>query len=1001
MRTNVVVLGALCAATLSVACGRARTEQRQEPARAARPDRERLTEREDADTIKTSGLHRASSNELAVIDRWAKIESAKVERQRLERKRLGSKAVSVPALSWVSLGPTSSFKEQNGLDLVGVTSGRPSSIVVDPRDPNVVYIALIGGGVWKTFDFLSADGPTWAPMTDALPNLAIGALAMDPADPHTLYLGTGDFHDKTGHTIQKTTDGGATWSDPVVLAGTYPAPSSSDAAVTSVRRIGVDGSLVLAGTDGGLFTSTDGGATFALTDLPNIHDKILTDSIWSVVSTGKGQWALSGVTSCDEVADPVGGLGTTKANAGTSGKDPGATCPEGNNAEIWHSVDGKTWTRSTLPADHGTGRVTLAAGPTADPAKTVLYAYVASTNGRKTLAFWRSDDGGRTFEDATGTVTAPTKEYDDGSGTLVRDCGDTNVSHGQGYYDQAIVVDPTNADHVVVGGNLCAMRTLNGTSDAPSWEVIAHWLGDPDTGANAAGPLPYVHADWQTATAAIVDGKVRTFAGTDGGIFSSTNLFDDKIAPEAVVWTNHNTGLATHLMYSVASGDPASGNPFVLFSGLQDNGTRFRADPKAPSVFNQPIGGDGIGAAVHVATSGTTYWGSVEFAHAYCEPKPDPDPKKNIDCSDGADWWEAEPSFTWVHDMEEREERRSAYAEIHGEDNQPFFVRYANVETDPDGQSVLTASLERVYVAQPHVPTTPDDAHFEWKALSQDTSRPGAPTGNLHNVTASRTIAGLYGAVNNNSLAPFFVTASGNTMSTWTEAKPVQPLGPTGPRLRGPASMDFPPVTPVGKEPGDVYIGVFSATMSDVFQSPPPDDQGRAYRTTDRGQTWTSVVGADPAHRLPNVPTYVVKYDPVTPTTIYVGNDLGVYISKDDGATWDRFGEGFPIVTVRDIYVAKNQDFIRVATWGRGLWEIYPSAAANHGAPGNGDYDRNQRLDWVDLAAMSSRLGVTPARNVQPLYSWIMDMTGGGDAPVQSIDDADLSALLAKLGGHP
>ncbi len=127
-----------------------------------------------------------------------------------------------------------------------------------------------------------------------------------------------------------------------------------------------------------------------------------------------------------------------------------------------------------------------------------------------------------------------------------------------------------------------------------------------------------------------------------------------------------------------------------------------------------------------------------------------------------------------------------------------------------------------------------------------------------------------------------------------------------------------------------------------------------------------------------------------------------MYITTDDGATWDRMGDGLPMVSVRDMYIAKNQDFIRVATYGRGLWEIYPSATAGHGSLGDGDYDRNLELDWIDVAAMSARLGETPEMTTPPLYSWIMDMTGAGsDPPVQSIDAADLTALLAKFGDHP
>jgi hypothetical protein len=223
-----------------------------------------------------------------------------------------------------------------------------------------------------------------------------------------------------------------------------------------------------------------------------------------------------------------------------------------------------------------------------------------------------------------------------------------------------------------------------------------------------------------------------------------------------------------------------------------------------------------------------------------------------------------------------------------------------------------------------------------------------------------------------------------------------------GARLTGPSSIDFPPTLAPGQVPGQVFIGAFTGTLNSQGRPPPPDDQGHLYKTVDGGQTWTTLVGADPAHRLPNVAVYVVKYDPIEANTIYAGTDLGVYITLDGGATWDRMGEGLPMVPVRDIYVAQNQDFIRVATYGRGLWEIYPSAGASHGAPGDGDYDHNLQLDWIDLGAMAARQGVTPEQTTPPFYSWILDMTGKGSAtPVQSIDAEDLTLFLSKFGGHP
>jgi len=926
------------------------------------------------DRARSPGIHRAKPAELAAIDRVARAEAAKV----IARKKL--LAPSVPATTWVSLGPTDSPQEVNFFSIAGVDSGRPNNIVVDPRDGNVVYMAVSGGGVWKSFDFLSAAGPTWSPTMDTQPNLAVGALALDPDHPDTLYVGTGDFVDTAGDTVIKSTDGGGTWSAPITLAATHP--NGFDAHASSVRSIGVHGSQVLVATDVGLFASSDAGTSFHLVDLPNAGGAQLVESLWSIVSIGGGAWVASGVTACDVGAPPP---------LVFFGSDPDpVNCPTGNNVALWLSTDGLTWTLATTPPRIGAGNTVLAAGQATDPAHAVVYGLVGGIGGDHTLGFWRSDDGGATYVDATGTLANPTLLVQNQDNS----CLDINVGHGQSWYNQAIAVDPNNPDHVLVGGNLCGMRTLNGRTATPTWELVSHWLPGPGFGETANGRLSYVHADWHTATSVVINGKLWTFAGTDGGIFSSTNLFDPATKAESVVWTHHNKGLVTHLMYSVASGDPASGDPFLTFSGLQDNGTRFRANPANPSAFNQPIGGDGIGATVHHSTSGTTYWGSVEFGRLFCKPAA-------ADCStevpeapdDATSHWHGAPQLAGREMADDAiAERMRERAKKSGEDEEPFFIHYADVETDTTGQSVLTHTDEQVFVS------SAQGAGFVFTPISQDLT--GDPTfAGFANVTASRATPGLYGAAGLVSAKPFFVTTLGNTMTAWTVAQPIHPTG-TNARLTGAASIDFPPTLPAGKTPGQVYIGAFAGIMNDG--NVPPDNKGRLWRTTDGGATWQSIVGADPNHRLPNLPIYVVKYDPITATTIYAGTQVGVYFTLDDGVTWNRMGDNFPVIPVRDMYVAKNQDFIRVATYGRGLWEIYPSASANQGVPGNGDFDRNLAIDWIDVGAMSARLGETPATATAPLYSWILDMTGAdAGPPVQAIDDNDLQAQLAKFGGHP
>jgi hypothetical protein len=974
-RTHFLVAALTCASALALASdGHA---PRPQPTGARSPLQLRSNPRAVRRPYGHAGTAEAARSRASIAEA-ARIRAGAGLRPTSAGSRFVPNATSVAGTYWVPLGPTDALSEFNGSDIAGVDSGRPNSILVDPRDPNIVYMAVSGGGVWKTFDFLSPT-PSWSPLTDTQPNLAIGAMVLDPAAPDTLFVGLGDAFDAGGNTIQKSSDGGASWQAPVTLSGTYPDPNGFPADVGDVRALGLRGKLLLAGTNVGLFKSTDSGATFTLVDLPNAGADILVESIWSVIDVGNGAWLASGVTACDAASGPA-------PLSGASNPDP-ANCVAGNNGVIWRSTDGTTWTRATLPAATGTGRITLAAGDPKDPTKTVVYAFVGGVDGFSTAGFWRSGDGGATWKDATGTLANPTFSYPTGNPSFPydADCLDMDVGHAQAWYNQAIVVDPTNPDHVLVGGNLCGVRTLNGSADAPTWELVSHWLPSGGGGTTVEGTLPYVHADWHTAASVVMNGKLLTFAGTDGGIFTSADVFTPTQA-EKVTWIHHNKGLVTHLMYSVASGDPATNDPFVLFAGLQDNGTRYRSKPSTPSAFDQVVGGDGIGAVVHHSTSGTTYWASVEFGRFYCQPS------ANIDCAAAFNWnrLKALPGEEVTGDPQRPNK------ESYRNDSEPFFVRYADVETDTTGQSVLTASTGQVWVsvAQP-------DGSLQWVPIMADLT----PLQNgLSNVAASRSIPGLYGAVGNISRAPFYYTTTGNVLPTgpapaWKAAKPVFPTGST-PRLTNPQSMDFPPVTPTGKQPGDVFIGAFAGFMNDG--NPPPDDKGHLWRTVDGGQTWTSIVGTTPARRLPNIAIWVVKYDPVTPTTIYVGTDVGVYISTDDGANWDRLGLGLPVVPARDLYVARNQDFIRVATYGRGLWEIYPSATASQGSVGNGDYDRNLQIDWADLGAMSARLGTTPATATAPLYSWIEDLTGVGSAsPLQAIDAADLTALLAKFGDHP
>ena len=79
-----------------------------------------------------------------------------------------------------------------------------------------MYAGAVTGGVWKTTD----GGNTWVPLTDLLPVLNIGALAMDPTNSQIIYAGTGETYTRfQGQGIFKTTNGGATWTQLSATSG--------------------------------------------------------------------------------------------------------------------------------------------------------------------------------------------------------------------------------------------------------------------------------------------------------------------------------------------------------------------------------------------------------------------------------------------------------------------------------------------------------------------------------------------------------------------------------------------------------------------------------------------------------------------------------------------------------------------------------------------------------------------------------------------------------------
>src|SRR5258705_4267497 len=91
--------------------------------------------------------------------------------------------------NWTELGPRPVPNGQTQqFPATAAVTGRATAVVVDPTNSNNVYLGTAQGGVWRSTN----GGTTWAPIFDGAQSLAVGALALAPSSPTTLYVGTGE-----------------------------------------------------------------------------------------------------------------------------------------------------------------------------------------------------------------------------------------------------------------------------------------------------------------------------------------------------------------------------------------------------------------------------------------------------------------------------------------------------------------------------------------------------------------------------------------------------------------------------------------------------------------------------------------------------------------------------------------------------------------------------------------------------------------------------------------
>jgi photosystem II stability/assembly factor-like uncharacterized protein len=339
--------------------------------------------------------------------------------------------------------------------------GRTVSVAGIPGNPNVYYFGAVGGGVWKTTN----GGVTWNPIFDSQNVASIGAIAVAPSDPNTIYVGTGEPDLRsdlsTGNGMYKSSDAGATWQHIGLDDSRQIARIVVDPHDANTVLVAAVGHAYGPNPERGVFRSSDGG-------------KIWKKALFVDDRTG----------AIDLAADPDNPR-TLYAAMWRVQRPPWSQYPPDNGGgAIYRSTDeGDTWTKlsATGLPDGDWGRTGIRVAPGTGGKR--LYALIDNKEAKQ-AGFFRSDDAGASWS-RIGT--------------------DPRIL-GRLWYFGEIAIDPKNPDTVYLP-NVSIYRTTDAGKD---WEAIKGAPGGDDYHAlwiDPTNPERMITGSDQGATISVDGGK--------------------------------------------------------------------------------------------------------------------------------------------------------------------------------------------------------------------------------------------------------------------------------------------------------------------------------------------------------------------------------------------------------------------------------------------------------------------------------------------------------------
>ena len=722
-------------------------------------------------------------------------------------------------------------------------------------------VSAVKGTVWVPI------GPS--PIIDGGGNAnngRVAAIALNPYNPNVIYQGA------EGGGVWRSINGGTTWTplfdqQPSLGIG-EPSAIAIDPQNTDTIYVGTSGRFVQ-NISKGILKSTDGGGSW-----------IVLGSGFPAGNTGNAQLLFSGVNISAVRVDPANSSVVYLAS---------------DNGMFRSTDGGLNWTAGNN--GFGVGQ-SLALDTTSPAANRILYA------GINARGIFQSTDGGqnwtRILSAATPAVAAAVGTG--GFGRLIVDLAPpTSPPHAGGIQVLYVTMEGTGAAPDPVGlfestdqGGTWTKRTGTGLPGNTQGGFSMAMGVDPASPGDGANDIIYVgmvgyaksvnsgntfaalgggmhvdfHSDFVFATQPSPTPSI-VFAGNDGGIWKSLDGGANwSGASGSPLPTINAGGLQTALFYNLGIKYDATAS--VSEGALQDNGV-----PRTTGTMSwtESVGGDGFSIVFDPTTPNDAYMTSGFWGGC---------PAPGIPCSvmfqsttSGSSWINAGSCSGWF----------SATIPFSEQDCITAVPGTHPIKVDPtDSKYVYYGGVQDLW-------QTVNGMGSSFRKISNGFGRPNAvdiAPGNANNVAA-----GVDGQVwlSTNAKAATVGPPSGVTFANITRNLPGRAV----------TRVAFDPI-----DPTVIYV-VLSGTGG-----------GHVFRTTIGGSTWTDIS-----------PPVDVSYNAIaldgtaTPTIIYVGNDLGVMRSVDNGVSWAVLDDlHFPNVPVTDLALNVQAGVLRAATFGRGAFEL-------------------------------------------------------------------------------